>query len=362
MKQEVIFVGHTSKLGGGELALSRYITWEDRTLPIHLIVFEHGKLSEIANLAPHTRVTVLSATSLPQRVLELNKLLKESNNFIVSNSISAFLHLSLVPAARHRVIDYLRQEAYPFEASLAKKSFLKYFAYPSAKGFLSNSEYTLRTLTSASQERRGRVVYTVSGRSEATLATSYPGLHHPLRVLSLSRLSPWKGVHVIMEAVNLINSRSKARTVELTVAGGNLFGEPEYSQKLKKIATASHGAIKLIGNVSDVSSVLSNHDVLVSASTDPEPFGQILVQGSSAGLVTIGTSHGGATEIITDKVNGLLTAPGDAQDLAAALEWIISHPQESLEIRKAGVENARRFTDEQTLPLLEDALLYFIDN
>ena len=357
MKQEVIFVDHSSNLGGGQLALSRYISWKNRTLPIHLIVFEHGKLSEIAALAPHTRVMVLSAASLPQRVLELNKLLKESNNFIVANSLSAFLHLSLVPAARHRVIDYLRQEAYPFEASLAKKSFLKYFAYPSAKGFLSNSEYSLRTLTSVPQERLGRVVYTVSGRSEATLATSYPGLHHPLRVLSLSRLSPWKGVHVIMEAVNLINSRSKARVVELTVAGGNLFGEPEYSQRLEKIAAESNGAIKLIGNVSDVSSVLSTHDVLVSASTDPEPFGQILVQGSSAGLVTIGTNHGGATEIITDKVNGFLTDPGDAQDLAAALEWIISHPEESLEIRKAGVENARRFTDEQTLPLLESKLM-----
>lgn len=356
MKQEIIFVDHSSNLGGGQLALSRYISWENRDVLIHLIVFEQGKLSEIAKITPNSRVTVLSSTSLPQRVLELNELLKGSNSFIVANSLSAFLHLSLVPAARHRLIDYLRQEAYPFEASMAKKFFLKYFAYPSARGFLSNSEYSLKTLASTSQERLGRVVYTVSGRSEAALANSYPEFHHPLRVLSLSRLSPWKGVHVIMEAVNLINSHAETPTVELTVAGGNLFGEPEYSQKLEKIAAASNGAIKLIGNVSDVSSLLSNHDVLVSASTDPEPFGQILVQGSSAGLVTIGTSHGGATEIITDKVNGLLTAPGDAQDLAAALEWIISHPQESLEIRKAGVENARRFTDEQTLPLLESKL------
>lgn len=193
MTQEIVFVDHSSHLGGGQLALSRYILWQERTIPIHLIVFEDGELGNIARSAPLTRVTVLSANSLPQRVIELNKILRGSKQYIVANSLSAFLHLSLTPAACHRVIDYLRQEAYPFEASYTKKVFLKYFAYPIARGFISNSRYSLQTLSEPQREKLGRIVYTISGRSETDLAQKIPNLHQPLQLLSLSRLSPGRG-------------------------------------------------------------------------------------------------------------------------------------------------------------------------
>lgn len=359
--QEVIFIDHSASLGGAELALSRYLAWGKRDLSIHLILFEEGDLADIARQCTNLRLTILKASSLPQRVLELQQILsKEKGKLCIANSFSAFLHLSLVPAARGRVIDYLRQEAYPFEASKAKKLFLKYAAYPAAKGFLSNSDYSLSTLQNPQQEALGKVIYTVSGRSQNDLVSHLNPVHTPLRLLSLSRLSPWKGVHIIMDAVLELNQAAGEQVAELTVAGGNLFNEPEYFRKLQELADKSQGAITLIGHVSDVSGLLQEQDILISASTNPEPFGQILVQGISAGLLTIGTAHGGAQEIIQDQVNGLLTQPGNVDSLVEAIRWVLKNPEKVTQLRQKGIESAYRFTDEETLPLLEKSLESFL--
>lgn len=356
MAADIIFVDHSAQMGGAELALSRYLKWADRTYSVDVVLFEDGPLAEVARECADVSVTVLGAQNLPQRVKELNSHLKGSKAPVIANSLSAFMHLSLAPRSTGRLIDFLRQEAFPPQAPRLKNLYLKYCAYPRTKAFLANSAYSLNTLGNTRQIARGQVVYTVSGFDADRVVESPRTFSEPLRLLSLSRLSPWKGVDVIMQAVNIVNESVGSTAVTLTVAGGNLFGEPEYSQRLEDLTQASKGTITMVGNVKDVSGLLNTHDVLVSASVEPEPFGQVLVQGLCAGLLTIGTSHGGATEIIEDSVNGLMTAPGDAQDLASRLLWVLEHPREIQQIREAGIASAHRFTDNRTLPLLDDAI------
>jgi glycosyltransferase involved in cell wall biosynthesis len=59
-------------------------------------------------------------------------------------------------------------------------------------------------------------------------------------------------------------------------------------------------------------------DVFVHAS-DQEPFGIVIIEAMALGKPVIAGNAGGPTEIITDGVNGLLTAYDDAEALTEAI-------------------------------------------
>jgi glycosyltransferase involved in cell wall biosynthesis len=60
----------------------------------------------------------------------------------------------------------------------------------------------------------------------------------------------------------------------------------------------------------------------------------------SCGQILVGGNTGPAAEIITDKKNGLLCNPYDPLSIAAAVDWLILHPEESDEIRRKARESA----------------------
>jgi glycosyltransferase involved in cell wall biosynthesis len=51
-----------------------------------------------------------------------------------------------------------------------------------------------------------------------------------------------------------------------------------------------------------------------------EPFGIVVLEAMHAGTPVVVSVHGGATEIVQDRVTGLVVDPFDAQALADALE------------------------------------------
>jgi glycosyltransferase involved in cell wall biosynthesis len=55
----------------------------------------------------------------------------------------------------------------------------------------------------------------------------------------------------------------------------------------------------------------------------------------------VATRAGGALEIITDGVDGLLTPPGDASALGNALHDLLADPEKTARLAQAGTETAR---------------------
>ncbi|WP_237242810.1 glycosyltransferase family 4 protein [Rothia nasimurium] len=355
----LICIDHTSKLGGGELALSRFIAWPGRQYHIDLILFEEGPLADIARSAPKTDVYVLSAKTKLHRLSQLSKLIKRLDGLILANSYSSFVYMSLLPKELKRTIYYLRHEAITKDTPWFKALFLKKYSFRLARGFLANSSYTQNTLQDLSLMKKCQVVYTISGILYDEMKDTPNKFRDPLQVLSLSRLTSWKGIHLIAQAVNKVNQDLDRIAIRLTIAGGALFGENDYRMMLEGYKDDSKGAIDLIGHVDDVKPLLEKHDVLLSASTRPEPFGQVLVQGLSAGLLTIGTAQGGAAEVIQDEVNGLLLPPGDINALCSILEKIVEAPSSFIGLRKAALVSAEKFTDEKMYKLLDNSIQIF---
>jgi len=61
----------------------------------------------------------------------------------------------------------------------------------------------------------------------------------------------------------------------------------------------------------------------VHSAVEPEPFGLVVVEAMLAGRAVVAAAAGGPAEIVEDGVTGLLTPPGDAEGLAAAVDRLL---------------------------------------
>jgi glycosyltransferase involved in cell wall biosynthesis len=80
------------------------------------------------------------------------------------------------------------------------------------------------------------------------------------------------------------------------------------------------------GHISSMETVYNGLDVVLSASTQPEPLGTVVIEAMAMGRPIIAPNHGGAAEMIESNATGLLFDPGDAQSLAQAIEKLYSSP------------------------------------
>ena len=135
-----------------------------------------------------------------------------------------------------------------------------------------------------------------------------------------SRLSYWKGQHILLEAA------SKLTDVHVLLVGDALFGEAEYTEKLKNIAAQSslQDRVHWLGFREDIPQLMKACDAIAHCSTAPEPFGRVIVEAQLAKRPAIATIGGGTSEIIEDGVTGLLIPPNDSDLLAEAIKKIFS--------------------------------------
>src|SRR5262249_7810472 len=96
------------------------------------------------------------------------------------------------------------------------------------------------------------------------------------------------------------------------------------------------------GFVEDVPAAMRGLDVVVHASTEPEPFGLVIVQAMACGRPVIVTAVGGAGELITPEENALAVPAGDSAELARAIERLAREPTLRLRLAKAGRAHAER--------------------
>src|SRR5262249_31327360 len=68
-------------------------------------------------------------------------------------------------------------------------------------------------------------------------------------------------------------------------------------------------------------------DVVVHASTKPEPFGLTIVEAMACGRPVIVAQTGGAAELIRSGEDAVGGTPGDGEALATAIRELVSNPQ-----------------------------------
>jgi glycosyltransferase involved in cell wall biosynthesis len=146
-----------------------------------------------------------------------------------------------------------------------------------------------------------------------------PDSHHV--VLLPGRLTRWKGQAVLIEAMAQL-----ARRDVVAVMVGDDQGRTGYRRELERLITrlGLAGSTRLVGDCNDMQSAYALADVVVSASTDPEAFGRVAAEAQAMGRPVIASDHGGARETVRGGETGWLVPPGNAPQLAAAIELALS--------------------------------------
>ncbi|HAD82223.1 MAG: hypothetical protein A2509_03985 [Candidatus Edwardsbacteria bacterium RIFOXYD12_FULL_50_11] len=140
----------------------------------------------------------------------------------------------------------------------------------------------------------------------------------------VGQIARWKGQDVFLRAAKLL--AEKLPQAKFLIIGEALFDEKEFKLELNNFVINNNLQKRVIftGHLENVYPILKQLDVLVHCSVEPEPFGRVIIEAMALGVPVIATRGGAVEEIITNGENGLIVSPGDHQQLAGAVENILT--------------------------------------
>ena len=173
-----------------------------------------------------------------------------------------------------------------------------------------------------------------------------------LRIAYLAQVTPHKGLHLLIQAVNRL--RVGRRGVRLRVYG-DLATSPSYAQRMRRLA-AHNPAIQLMGAIENarVGDCFAETDVLVMPPVSPDTGSLAVLEARAAGRPAVVARVGALPELIRDGVDGLTFAAGDVDDLTAVLQRLLDDPNLVHELTRQ-TRPPRHIDDEmaELLPLYE---------
>jgi glycosyltransferase involved in cell wall biosynthesis len=135
---------------------------------------------------------------------------------------------------------------------------------------------------------------------------------------TVGRLDTWKGFDVLFDAFDA--AKARRADLHLVVAGGEVRGKEQLAVGLAARAERTPD-VHWLGPRADVAELYADLDVFVLPSTEPEPYGIVVVEALASGTPVVVTDAGGAPEIVDHAPpgSGTRVPPGDATALADAL-------------------------------------------
>lgn len=338
----VLFVNHTSQLGGAELILADVIRarnhsgvflFEDG--PLRTLLEGFGKPVEQSNFGKQLSSirrdrSLWRATPHIWRLIGLMAEISRAArryDLIYANSQKAFVMSALASVVvRRRLIWHLHDIIDASHFGTSHRRLLVFLANHLARRVIVPSRAAADVFI-ASGGRDDLVQVVPNGIDLAPDRLEPVDIRHecgfgPGPVVGVfSRLSRCKGQHIMLEALK------QCPDVSCIVVGGALFGEDAYVEELRTLAAdpSLRGRVGFLGHRSDVPRLMKSVDVVVHPSVNPEPFGRTLVETMLAETPLIATSAGATVEILDHGRAGVLVPPADSAALAEAIHRVIAH-------------------------------------
>jgi glycosyltransferase involved in cell wall biosynthesis len=341
----VLYVSHTSQISGAERSLLDLL----RSLPddAHASAAVpagplRGALGELGiptskltgttgSLRLHPLHTPRALAELATSAWQLRRAARDlAPDVGHANSIRAGIILALARLRGVARVVHVRDCLPPSAAGTAAARLVA----ASADVVVANSHYTAEWFRAAAPAARLEVVHNgvdlrrfdprrVDGaRARRALG---PALHGRLLLGVMAQLSPWKGQECAVAALAaLVRDGVDAHllligSVKFRDAATRLDNEA-YVRRLRERIDAQglRERVSWLGEREDVPELLAALDVLLLPSSQ-EPFGRALIEAMALGVPVIATDVGGPREIVRDGEEGLLLAPDQPREWAAAI-------------------------------------------
>jgi glycosyltransferase involved in cell wall biosynthesis len=140
-----------------------------------------------------------------------------------------------------------------------------------------------------------------------------------LRVLIVSQITQWKGIHVGLRA--FAAALAAGLDAELNIVGDAIFGRLQYRDAVRKLAQdlGISDRVHWHGWVQPVDACFAQSDVLLHLPIEPEPLGQVVLEAQAMGLPVVASDGGGIPEIVRSGTTGYLVPHGDWRQAGARL-------------------------------------------
>jgi glycosyltransferase involved in cell wall biosynthesis len=276
---------------------------------------------------------VKAAVTAPAYFRRLRAMFRDRESTIVhSNGVKAHIAAAVAAPRAARLVWHLHDyvQARPVTAALLRRLARRADAIVAnsdsvrsdAAGALGGSRPIRRVYNAVDLER-----FTPAGAAlDLASLADLPRDEGLLRIGLVATFARWKGHAVFIEALSRMQRRDSVRAY---IIGGPVYetaGSQWSIAELKESAAARGlgGLVGFTGHIHDVPAALRSLDVVVHASTEPEPFGMAIAEAMASGRAVVAASAGGASELFDDGVNAVGHVPGDAGDLAAKLDELVA--------------------------------------
>ena len=141
-------------------------------------------------------------------------------------------------------------------------------------------------------------------------------------IIFAGRLVPYKGVHVLLGAMDILQSRGiKAKC---TVVGGSAFGGSKPTRYVHKLRRTSPSNTELIGYRAgtELADLLRNADIFCCPSIWNDPFPMAILEAMATGLPVVASEAGGIPEQLAHG-GGVTVPPNDEKALAKELQRLL---------------------------------------
>jgi glycosyltransferase involved in cell wall biosynthesis len=206
-------------------------------------------------------------------------------------------------------------------------------ALAAADAVVVTSRWTRRWLVDAYRLDPATVRVAVPGTDPAPLS---PGSVDGQRLLAVGPVSRGKGHDTLTAALDAVDEPWRLELV------GSLAVDRATADRVERWAAEQDGRVRVSGalTASALAAAYERADLLVHPSRD-ETFGMVVIEALARGIPAVASDVGGTREAVgmgRNGMPGLLVRPGDAGELAAALQTWLTGPDLRSRLRSAAAE------------------------
>src|SRR5579863_2582642 len=176
---------------------------------------------------------------------------------------------------------------------------------------------------------------------KAEVLPSLSGFPQGLVVLAIARLASdekYKGVDHLIQAVAQLAPRIPSLYLVVAASGDDI---PRHREIARELGLSDRVRFFQGLSPTEIAGCYSRCDVFALPSTG-EGFGLVFLEAMAFGKPLIGAARGGITDVIEDRVNGLLVPAGDLKSLVNALAELLENESLRMELGRRGAENVRQ--------------------